>query len=308
MTLSSLAKVKLVSIPNIKILLLKVAIKQSSYDPHEFPHVSLPNTKFSFNGFELDKLNFKLFHQVVGWQQGADSIHPCYLHSLAFPLHIKLLLLPEFPFPLLGLVHISNLIRQVRPIAKSEKLAVSCHFGELKLHPKGWLFSIEVEFYSGSELVWQSVSTNLFRTNHGYDVQPKAKDSTSLITDPINENWILSSSLGRKYAKVSGDFNPIHLSKWSAKLFGFKRHIIHGMWTKSYCISSLEKLRPSLFLQGFEVNTIFKQPLYLPCDVNMAVQSFEPTSENSKQHFEVVGTGASSVHQSVHLIGNICAI
>jgi acyl dehydratase len=189
----------------------------------------------------------------------------------------------------LGLVHLSNQIRQVRPIKKGEKLSLSCCFDQLALHPKGWSFSVKVQFYSGTELVWQSISTNLFRTNHGYVTDTSAKYSAGTFTNPIIKTRKLSSNLGRRYAKVSGDFNPIHLSKWSAKLFDFKQHIIHGMWTKSYCISVLQKINPLLFVQAFAINTTFKQPLYLPNQINVAVQPLEPDSSDDKQHFKVVG-------------------
>lgn len=307
MTLSKANVTKLSRIPNIKFLLLKAALKQSSYDPQGSPHGSLPNNKICFEGFALDNRNLRLFHQVVGWDPESDSIHPCYLHSLAFPMHIMLLLLPEFPFPLLGLVHINNQICQVRPIKKDETLSVSCCFDQLSLHPKGWLFSIKVAFYSGSELVWQSISTNLFRCKHGHNGVSAAKYSMDTFANAINTNWQLSANLGRRYAKVSGDFNPIHLSKWSAKLFGFNRHIIHGMWTKSYCISALEKINPRLFSQGFEINTRFKQPLYLPSQVNLAVQTLESEGDGM-QHFKVVGTRANNKPHPLHLIGHIRSI
>lgn len=67
---------------------------------------------------------------------------------------------------LLGLVHVSNQMKQLRPIKKTERLIVSTCFRELEVHPKVWLFSIKVEFHSGFELVWQSTSTNLFRAEH----------------------------------------------------------------------------------------------------------------------------------------------
>lgn len=308
MTLSHLDITKLSSIPNIKTLLLKAALKRSSYDSQKPSDVSLPKDKLYYDGYVLDERSYRLYHQVVDWQLESEIIHPCYLHSLAFPLHIMLLLLPDFPFPLLGLVHVNNRIRQLRPIKNAEKLAVSSCFEQLELHPKGWLFSIKVEFYSGSELVWESISTNLFRTNHSHEVDPSAKHSRVPFISPINSPWKLSSNLGRRYAKVSGDFNPIHLTKLSAKLFGFKQHIIHGMWTKSYCISTLQKITPSLFMQPFEINTTFKQPLYLPNQVNMAVQTFESGSVYEEQYFKVVGIGANNEQHSLHLLGNVRAI
>ena len=38
------------------------------------------------------------------------------------------------------------------------------------------------------------------------------------------------ADIGRRYGVVSGDVNPIHLSTWSARAFGFPRAIAHGMW------------------------------------------------------------------------------
>lgn len=306
MTLSPLGITKLSSMPSLKFLLLKAAFKKSSYDVHNSSSVSLPDDRFYFDGVNLDESIYQHFHQVVGWE--SDFIHPCYLHSLAFVLHVKLLLLAKFPFPLLGLVHVNNQIRQLRPIKKGEKLAVSSCFGQLELHPKGWMFSIKVEFYSGSELVWQGISTNLFRTNHGQVVEKIDKCSTETFTNPINKTWMLSSNVGRRYAKVSGDYNPIHLTNWSAKLFGFKQHIIHGMCTKSYCISDLQKINPTLFLQAYEVKTTFKQPLYIPNQVNLAIQPSMSETCTDSLLFKVEGASVNNQQQPLHLIGNIRSI
>jgi acyl dehydratase len=307
MKVSSLGTTKISNIPNIKFLLFKAALKKSSYDPHKCLQITLPNNQFYLDNLVLDDARCKLYHQVIGWDTESNFVHPCYLHTLAFPLHMKLLLLPDFPFPLLGLVHIDNQVRQFRPIKVGEKLSVISCFGQLELHPKGWAFSIKVEFYSGAELVWQSVSTNLFRFKHGHSIKSTAKYSIDSFTHPKISTWQLSTNLGRRYAKASGDFNPIHLSKWSAKLFGFKRHIIHGMWTKSYCVSELQKTNPSLFLHAFEINTTFRQPLYLPSQVNLAVQPIGPNNIHDGLQFKVMGFALNKL-QPLHLIGNIRTI
>jgi acyl dehydratase len=299
---------KLTSIPDITIHLIKAALKKTSYHALEFSKVTLPSNILYFDGLTIDADVSEPFHQLVCWDPMSEFVHPCYLHSLAFPLHIKLLLLPEFVFPLLGLVHVSNQIKQLRPIKKTEKLIVYSSFGELKLHPKGWLFSIKVEFHSGPELVWQSTSTNLFRAKHDCDVAPIAEFILPSFTHSLNTTWKLSSSLGRQYATVSGDFNPIHLCKWLAKLFGFKQHMIHGMLTKSYCISSLQKLTPSLFLNAFEVNTTFKQPVYLPSEVTLSAQFYEYDSSHGEQHFKLVGKQVNLQQQPLHIIGSIISI
>jgi acyl dehydratase len=308
MIICNLNTIKLTHIPNIKVLLLKALLKKSSFHLSNLSTMKLPLEKFYYNNVVFDEEGCKRYHQVVDWDDNSEFVHPCYLHSLAFPLHLKLLLLPEFVFPLMGLVHVKNKIKQVRPIKKSEKLQLCSSFEQLKVHPKGWLFSIRAEFFSGNEAVWESVSTNLFRTQHSHVVVAEDKPLKKNFANPVNTTWHLNSNLGRRYANVSGDFNPIHLSKWSAKMLGFKQHIIHGMWTKSYCISELQKVSPLLFEQAFEINTLFKRPLYLPGQVIMATQRFELKSADNEQQFTVQSVGVNDQEQPLHLIGNIRAI
>ena len=50
--------------------------------------------------------------------------------------------------------------------------------------------------------------------------------------------------IGRRYGAVSGDRNPIHLYPLTARLFGFRRAIAHGMWTKARCLAALEGRLP----------------------------------------------------------------
>jgi acyl dehydratase len=66
--------------------------------------------------------------------------------------------------------------------------------------------------------------------------------------------------IGRRYAEVSGDRNPIHLHPLTARLFGFPRAIAHGMWTKAHALAAFEGRLPS----AFTVDVRFKQPVLLP--------------------------------------------
>jgi acyl dehydratase len=73
----------------------------------------------------------------------------------------------------------------------------------------------------------------------------------------------LRGDLGRRYASVSGDMNPIHMHWLSAKLLGFPSAIAHGMWTKARCLAALEGRLP----ETFTVEASFKRPIVLPATV-----------------------------------------
>jgi acyl dehydratase len=46
--------------------------------------------------------------------------------------------------------------------------------------------------------------------------------------------------IGRRYAGVSGDRNPIHLHALTARAFGFPSAIAHGMWTLARSLATLD--------------------------------------------------------------------
>jgi acyl dehydratase len=72
--------------------------------------------------------------------------------------------------------------------------------------------------------------------------------------------------VGRDYAAVSGDHNPIHTSRLGARLFGFPRPIAHGMWTKARCLAALDGRLPP----AYSVDVAFKLPILLPATVGFA--------------------------------------
>ena len=71
------------------------------------------------------------------------------------------------------------------------------------------------------------------------------------------------AGLGRRYGPHAGDVNPIHLTDLTAKLFGFKRAIAHGMWSLARCAAEFPAEGPGVL----EVQ--FKLPVFLPAKLVM---------------------------------------
>jgi hypothetical protein len=184
-----------------------------------------------------------------------DELPPTYPHVLAFPLHMELL--ARAPFSAVGVVHIANRIVQHRPLALREPLTLKVSMTGPRPHRRGREFDFVSEAYAGDELVWEDISTNLKRGD-GDDSLPREPEFDA---PPGYVLWRLPDDLGRRYAAVSGDHNPIHLHGWSATAFGFPRAIAHGMWTKARCLAALR------LPDAFEVDVRFKKPILLPSTV-----------------------------------------
>jgi acyl dehydratase len=260
------------SLPNHFLMLLKAGLKGNNYTQGIAHNGMLipPALCMEPLYLELEPLSAKKvhhYHRLVNWTD-SEILHPCLLHILAFPLHILLMTRADFPFKLLGLIHVSNEIRQFCPVKRDDRLHFSCFLTDIQRHAKGWIFTLQSEVRVKNQLCWQGKSVNLFQDTAGQ----RSRDARhpclvkSACAAPVT--WQLGSDLGRRYASLSGDFNPIHLSVFSARIFGLKRHIAHGMFSKARCISTLHQLYPDYFKGPFSVQTKFIKPIFLPAKVN----------------------------------------
>lgn len=184
-------------------------------------------------------------------------------HVLAFPLHLKLLTEDRFPLPLLGLVHLRNRITQHRAIGAGENLDISVRLGNTERSSRGIEFDLITEARSAGQLVWEEESTTLFRQPQPGDQGPKGKNPPELERFPNSLSIKVPEATGRRYARVSGDSNPIHMHALSAKAFGFPRAIAHGMWTKAQALALLEQ-QEGWRGGALRVSCQFKKPLFLP--------------------------------------------
>jgi acyl dehydratase len=221
---------------------------------------SLPRRRVMLTGVEQDVPRLADYSEVVGATL-SDRLPTTWLHVLTFPLQVDLMADRAFPFPMLGMVHVANSMTQHRPVSVAETIALSSWADGLAPHRKGHTVDLHGEARVGDEVVWEGRSTYLVR-GRGSDAAP-ARDERRDIPHTELATWRLPKDLGRDYAKVSGDANPIHLSAPTAKVFGFPRAIAHGMWTHARALAAVQPRLP----EAFTVDAQFVKPVLLPSTV-----------------------------------------
>lgn len=221
----------------------------------------LPKLSVVLNNVVADPKSLSEYRKVCAFPK-SGSMPVTYPHILAFPLHMELLVSDSFPFPLLGLVHIRNEITQYKAIGNQEPIDIECQLGEPRETSKGKEFDIITYVHASGQLAWESVSTMLYRCKTGIE-EPK-KDPQPLQQGRYQVSWSAPENIGRRYAKVSGDSNLIHIHSLTAKAFGFPRAIAHGMWSKARLLAALDDKLPK---EPFKVSVQFKLPVFLPNNV-----------------------------------------
>lgn len=207
----------------------------------------------------LEAEHIAQYAAVCGFSS-AHGVPMTYPHLLGFPLQLMLMTESAFPYPVIGLVHLCNTIRQHQHLQAGERVRVEVHPRRLFHHARGQAFAIETTIIRGSAVVWESLSTYLRVGVSSPQGAPLIALPNAQDLSPVG-HWDVPADTGRRYAGVSGDWNPIHVSNIGAKLFGFAQPIAHGMWTKARALAALLPAAP--LTQG-EVVAEFKTPLSLP--------------------------------------------
>jgi len=220
-----------------------------------------PDLALTRNGVRVDPAQLRRFERVCGFAVG-DVLPATYLHLSVFSLHLALMTDTAFPLAPMGSVHVANSITVHRRLGAGEAYDMRVSASDLRPHPKGRQIDLRSTAQVAGRTVWEETTTLLARGRS----DPAVPDTPRLAGDdapPGTTQWRLAADLGRRYAAVSGDRNPIHLYAATAKAFGFPRQIAHGMWTASRCLVALQGRLPD----AYTVDVAFKKPIPLPSTV-----------------------------------------
>lgn len=243
---------------------------------------TLPDTEVVRRGVVVDRGHLAAYDRVCGYSV-RDRLPSTYLHVLSFGLQTVLMAQRDFPLDLPGLVHVASGLTLRQPVDATQPLDLSVRAEGLRPHPRGVQVDLVAQAWADGDLVWTGRSSYLAKeaaapetaarelTAPGADAPETAARSGSAgvpsigTEGPPQARWVFQADAGRRYAAVSGDINPIHLSALTARAFGFPRAIAHGMWTAARCLAALEPRIPV----AHEVEVAFRRPVLLPSRVEL---------------------------------------
>jgi acyl dehydratase len=223
---------------------------------------TLPDSVYTLADQSIDAAHLAEYQRVCGFGV-SDVLPPTYLHILAFPLSVALMTERGFPFPLVGMVHIANSITIGRPVRVGEAVSFEVRAADLRPHSAGRQFDLLARATVGDEQVWTGRSTYLRRGKSS--AEKSARSELGEQAGPIAQVRV-PGDIGRRYGAMSGDRNPIHLHSLTARAFGFKSAIAHGMWLKARTLATLEGRLPD----SYTVDVAFKLPVPLPSTIAIA--------------------------------------
>jgi acyl dehydratase len=239
-----------------------------------------------------DRADLAEYNTVCGFRT-TDVLPVTYPHVLGFPMALQVMTGRSFPLPAIGMIHVRNAITVHQEVPADEAVTIRVYARGPYAHHRGAEVDLVTEAWHGEELLWEEASTNLSRGSTIAEDRPGAERSHGQFPVPTAKAYArevrIAGDIGRRYASVSGDPNPIHLHALTARAFGFKRAIAHGMWmlANSLAVAGLPYQPP------YRVTTAFRQPVFLPAHARLLT-----ASDDGRLLVWLTGPTAETIHVS----------
>ncbi|MDB5960927.1 MAG: hypothetical protein JWP59_2221, partial [Massilia sp.] len=215
--------------------LLAALFKRGAAGHHEDGANAVLQTDFLLP--RIDTHHVARYNALLGFAPG--SVPLTYYYLLTQRAHLATLLAQGFPYRVAGMVHVENTLVETQPADPSRPLHLTT---TVAIGPATASGAVHCDLLTVGVQEGMTVfsCTSKYLAKRG-----KRKGPSSAARDTIEGKriggWAVGGSLGRAYAKVSGDWNPIHLWRWSARLMGMRRPIIHGMHSVAAACALLEQ-------------------------------------------------------------------
>jgi acyl dehydratase len=264
--------------------------------------VTLPPLEAVLSHFQSTRERVEAYRAVCGGE-ASDMLPVAYPHVLAMPVQLALMASSAFPVRIMGLVHLRNHIEQQRPLRVGEAGRLRVWIDGHRETNAGQEFDVNTSVEIDGQAVWQETCVFMARrmtrnpkkryagriaagegipAPDAESVQPTSTESVRTTSFEADEG------IGWRYARVSSDFNPIHLSKVGARMFGFNQPIAHGMWSLARCLAALNS---DTFAGAKRVDVVFKRPVMIPAPLTL-----ETWHTASGAGFALKGTDRGKTH------------
>ncbi|MEO0326724.1 MAG: MaoC/PaaZ C-terminal domain-containing protein [Myxococcota bacterium] len=210
-----------------------------------------------------------LMTEVYARHVGADALRyegrvpPHLFPQWTFPLQLEAM--RSLPFPLGRMLNAGARLEVDEALPMNEPLQVATRLERVDASPSRVLVECLSETGTALRPAAQRARFRAILPRRGSG-QPK-----SAIPDDARElaRWTIPVDAGLDFAKLTGDFNPIHWVPSYAKAWGLANVILHGFSTLA---RTWEGLAHRLAMEPGLLDVRFEQPLVLPAQVGLFVR------------------------------------
>ena len=161
-----------------------------------------------------------------------------YFQVVGFRLQMALLTHPAFPVPIWRMLQVRNRLVQHRPLPCSASADLEARLAELRVLEKGFEADLHTSALESGSLAWESVTTFYARGRFGPATAHAVPSPAEPAGPPIAE-WTMPEHGALRFARLTGDYNGLHLSDAYARRLGFAKAFLHPQRVLATCLAHL---------------------------------------------------------------------
>ena len=179
-----------------------------------------------------------------GVRLASSELEPVlYFHVAGFRLHMALLTHPAFPLPIWKMLQVRNRLVQHRALASGSRVDLELRLAALRVLEKGMEADLHLSVTESASLAWEGVTTFYARGRFGATAEGAVPSPPEPPGPPIGE-WTVPEHGALRFARLTGDYNGLHLSDAYARRMGFAKAFLHPQRVLDACLKRLAPRAP----------------------------------------------------------------
>lgn len=183
------------------------------------------------------------FLRTTGLQ--ADHALPSlFVHSVTFRAHMALITHPRFPFPVWEMLQIRNHLLRHRPLDARTEYRLEVRTTAQRVLERGAELDLCTTLWDADGVAWESLNTYYHGGRHWTerpDPDPPLRASPA-VNGPEAALWRMAAGGAWRFARLTGDFNPVHLWDGYARRRGYEGAFYHPQRVIGQCLARLPDL------------------------------------------------------------------
>ncbi len=236
-------------------------------------------TQFEEPAITLESV--RAYAEAINQKEDASVVHPLYGFCLSFGALTAAILDGDLEADLLRLVHRTQKVISHAPLQIGQDVKATSTISKIVEDESGSSLTVEVQLHEKtSGVLLQSHESEQF-------IRTRARHKKRIVEDTANRHdntlaLTIDKDQSERYAKASGDPNPIHTDKSFAQMAGFPDRILHGMCTLAMTTSAIALDANKSLNDIREVGGRFVKPVYMGDKLSIA---YAQDAESRAYHF-----------------------
>ncbi|MFO7817780.1 MAG: hypothetical protein R6V39_08900 [Desulfovibrionales bacterium] len=225
-----------------------------------FPDADLSkDVSVSWRDIRVPEKHLKAFCRICDIEQ--DNVLPVfYPFTYVYPCMLRLASLETFPVSMFKMLNTRSRVTAPLKLSVDERLNVDCRISGYRYVTKGMEIDLHAVVSTNNQAAWESIRTFFVRTPKGNTDETSSRTGMQAIDNGQTiAQWYLPAKERFRFARICGDSNGIHYSKWYARLLGFRRDFAQPLRIISKAIENLPLPKRE---SGMIIDIDYKGPVY----------------------------------------------